>query len=231
MFVGHYGAAFAGKKLAPGVSLGWLFLAASFVDVLWPVFLRLGWEKVEIVNRGQGGLIPLEFPHYPITHSLLGTFGWALLLSILYWLRRRRLWAALVLLLVGVSHWVLDWLTHRGDLPLLPGGPKYGLGLWDIPAAAIAVELAVFALGVALYLSATNPRSGRKTWGPWGLVSTLLLIQALSYFGPPPENNFAVVMAGLALWVLVPWAYWVDRRRESKAFRSDALFRLGAEAE
>ena len=48
------------------------------------------------------------------------------------------------------SHWVLDFLTHRPDLPVVPwGAEELGLGLWNHVAATVAVEGTVSALWMA----------------------------------------------------------------------------------
>jgi len=233
MLVGHYAVAFAGKRLAPSVSLGALFLATQFLDLLWPVFLFLGLEHVRI-DPGNTAVTPLDFYDYPYTHSLAAAVFWAALFAgVFFWKQRKALLAALLFFCV-MSHWLLDYVSHRPDLPLWPGNPNYvGLGLWRSLPGTMAVELGLYALGVHLYLRATNPRVGKKTWGPWGLVATLLVIQLTTYlaplFGQLPPNEWAVMQVGFAQWFLVPWAYWVDRRRTAKAFRSDALFRLGAD--
>ena len=70
MFIGHFGVALAAKKVAPRPSLGTLTLAALLIDGIWPVFLLLGWETVEI-RPGITAVSPLDFVSYPYTHSLI----------------------------------------------------------------------------------------------------------------------------------------------------------------
>ena len=231
MFLGHYAVGFAGKRLMPTISLGTLFLAVQFLDLLWPVFLLLGVEHVR-VDPGNTAMTPLDFYDYPFTHSLAAAVLWGLLFAGVYFFRRRSALTAVVLFFCVMSHWALDFVSHRPDLPLWPGNPdKVGLGLWNHWFGAVVVELGIYALGIHLYLRATSPRVGKKTWGPWGLVLTLLLIQLAAYASAAeaPPSEWAVMQIGFAQWFFVPWAYWVDRRRTSKAFRSDALFRLGAD--
>lgn len=229
MFVGHFAVAFAGKRAAPEASLGTLVLGAQFLDLLWPLFLLFGWERVRI-DPGNTVVTPLDFVHYPYTHSLAAAIAWAALLGLIYFYRRRRLRLALVLSALVLSHWFLDFVTHGPDLPLWPGGAKAGLGLWNSLPGTMIVELGLYAVGVGVYLKATSPRRGKKTWGPWGLVTVLFVIQLSTYFGPPPPSDLSVMLAGLGIWIVVPWAFWVDRRREGKAFRSEALYRLVKEA-
>jgi len=99
----------------------------------------------------------------------------------------RRSWCRHARALV-VSHWVLDFITHRPDLPLTPtGSTRVGLGLWNSIPATLAVEATIFAIGLALYLRATRARRRAGTIGLWSLVAFLLLIYAASTFGPPPR--------------------------------------------
>lgn len=76
MLIGHFGVGFGAKSAAPKVSLGTLFIAAQFIDLLWPTLLLLGVETVRIVP-GATVVTPLLFEHYPISHSLIAVFGWA----------------------------------------------------------------------------------------------------------------------------------------------------------
>src|SRR5712671_4244163 len=130
MFIGHYAVGFAAKRAAPNASLGPLMAAPVLLDLLWPIFLLLGWEHVRI-DPGNTAFTPLAFDSYPISHSLLMAVVWAVVFVLLtrrVSTRQASLWIALAV----VSHWVLDWITHGPDLPLLPRlGPKVGLGLWN----------------------------------------------------------------------------------------------------
>src|SRR6478672_4780495 len=154
MFIGHYAVGFAAKKLRSKPSLGTYFLAAQFLDLLWPTLLMLKIEKAEI---SKGGPVPLSFTHYPVSHSLLAVLGWAILFGLLYFLVKRNSGAALVLGCCVVSHWLLDLVVHLPDLPLYPGSNDfYGLGLWKVKTVALLVELLLFGAGVVLYYTATK---------------------------------------------------------------------------
>lgn len=212
MFIGHYGIGFAAKKAAPAVSLGTLFLAAQFLDLLWPTLVMLGVEQVRIKPPGTPGF-PLVFTHYPVSHSLVMAIGWGVLVGGIHYMVRRRRAAAVVVGLVVVSHWVLDLIVHFPDLPLYPTGPKVGLGLWAYPVVSNALELAIFAVGVWLYLRVTVPTSAGGRWGLWLLVVLLVLMQLSSALGPPPPSIAALAWTGQAQWLLVAWGYWVDRSR------------------
>src|SRR5687768_4256927 len=130
MFIGHHAAGFAAKRFAPRVSLGTLFAATMLLDLLWPLFLLMGIEHVRI-DSGNTAFTPLDFYDYPYTHSLLNVIGWSILAGTIHWLRRKSWRDATVVGLAVLSHWVLDFVTHRPDLPLWPGGPMVGLGLWN----------------------------------------------------------------------------------------------------
>lgn len=207
MFLGHVGVGLAAKKAAPGASLGWLVAAPLLLDLLWPLFLLAGWESVRI-DPGATVVTPFDFESYPISHSLVTSVGWGALVGALCWAFTRKRGALLVGALVP-SHWLLDWIVHRPDLPLYPGGSTYGLGLWDSLPATLAAEGLVFGAGVWLYSRVTRgPRLGLSLF-----VGFLLVAYAGNVAGPPPENVRQVASVTLALWLLPLWAWSFDRRR------------------
>ena len=216
MFIGHFGAGFGAKAIARQVSLGWLFAAAQFIDLLWPTLLLLGVERVRI-SPGATAVTPLVFEHYPVTHSLAAVLGWALLVGAAYLLLRRNLRIALILAALVVSHWLLDALVHRPDLPLYPGSSTMvGMNAWSSLPLTIAIEIPVFALGAWLYARSTTPVDGIGRWGFAGLVGFLLLVQAGNLFGPPPPSVAAIAWAGHAQWLLVLWGFWIDNHRRPR---------------
>jgi hypothetical protein len=216
MFIGHYAVALAAKKAAPRVSLGTLVLASQLVDLLWPLFLLLGIEHVRI-DPGNTLMTPLDFYDYPITHSALGALFWSAIIGGVYLATRRSTRAAGIVAAVAFSHWLLDLLTHRPDLPLLPGSAaRYGLGLWNSAIGSVTVEAGLFALGVWLYTRVTKARDRIGSWGLWSLLATLTIIHAGNVLGPPPPSVRMIAYAGNALWLFVAWAYWVDRHREPR---------------
>ena len=213
MFLGHFGIGFGAKAAAPRVSLGTLFLAAQFVDLLWPTLLLIGLEKV-VIAPGNTRVTPLDFTDYPITHSLLLSLVWAVLFGAAYYLLRKYPKGAWVCGAAVISHWVLDLLTHRPDLPLLPGGAtRVGLGLWNSLPATLIVELGIFAIGVWLYTRSTRPLDRTGTIALGALVGFLLVIYFGNLFGPPPPNVTALAWVGQTQWLLVIWAFWIDRHR------------------
>ena len=205
----------AAKKVAPRPSLGTLVLAALLVDGIWPVLLLLGWEQVQI-QPGITAVTPLLFVFYPYTHSLVAGFVWGALLGGAYYTVRRDRNGALWLCALVISHWVLDFIAHRPDMPLWPGGPRVGLGLWYSIPATLVVEFALLGTGIWLYLSATRTRD---RWGGvlfWAFVLTLAVIYPMSVFGPPPPSVQVLAMAGLLGWLFIGWAYWIDWHREPR---------------
>lgn len=220
MFLGHFAVGFGAKAAAPKVSLGSLFLAAQFIDLLWPSLLLLGLEQVRIAPEHPPGP-PLEFTHYPFSHSLLAVLGWSVLIGGVYYLLRRERRGALVMGLAVLSHWLLDLLVHYPDLPLYPGAsPRLGLMLWSLPEIEMIFELGLFVLGIGLYLRVTRPVDRAGKWTLAGLALFLMAIQVSNSLGPPPPSVTALAWVGQAQWLLVVWAYWVDRhRRPVTSFR------------
>lgn len=215
MFVGHFGVGFAAKSRAPEASLGTLFLAAQWVDLVWPTLLLAGLERVEIAP-GITAVTPLDFTHYPITHSLVAVLGWAILFAVVYHGLRRYPIGAWICGAAVLSHWVLDAVVHRPDLPLYPGSAtRIGLGVWNSLPATLAVELPIFALGVWLYSRSTRARDRAGNIGLWALVGFLLIVYAMNILGPPPPSVSAIAWVGQAQWLLIAAAYAVDRHRET----------------
>ena len=214
MFIGHFGVGFGLKQAAPKVSLGTLFLAVQFVDLLWSTFLLLGIERVEIAP-GITDVVPLSFIQHPISHSLLSVIVWSVCFAAVYWLIRKHAVGAWVCGAAVVSHWILDLIVHQPDLPLLPiGGPVVGFGLWNSLAGTVIVESLVFVAGVWLYCRRTTARDRMGSFALWGLIVFLVLIYLGNLFGPRPASVTTVAWAGQAQWMLILWAYWIDRHRD-----------------
>jgi membrane-bound metal-dependent hydrolase YbcI (DUF457 family) len=214
MILGHYAVALAAKRYAPRTSLGTLILAAQLLDLIWPLFLLAGWERVHIVP-GLMRASPFDFEHYPISHSLLAALAWGALLGGGYHVFRRYPRGAAAIGIAVVSHWLLDVPMHRADLPLWPGGAtKIGFGLWNSVAATIFVELCLLAGGVAIYTRVTQPRERAGTRGLAAMIVVLVLMFFFGLFGPAPGSERTLALVSLTLWVFVPWGYWVDRHRE-----------------
>lgn len=213
MFVGHFAVALAAKKAAPKTSLGTLIAASQFVDLLWPVFLLLGLENVRI-DPGNTAVTPLDFYNYPFTHSLVGALFWSVLFGSVYFLRRKLSREAVVAGLVVFSHWLLDLLTHRPDLPLAGNeSVKLGLGLWNSVTGTVAVEFGLFAAGAYLYGSSTTAKNKTGLYALVGLLAFLTIMHLGNLFGPPPPNVDMIAVAGNAMWLFVAWGWWIDKNR------------------
>jgi hypothetical protein len=216
MFLGHYGVGFGAKKFVPNVSLGTLFIAAQFLDLLWPTLLLFGIEQVQIVP-GVTRVTPLLFEHYPISHSLLAVIGWGILIGGVYYYLKRSRFAALVIGFLVVSHWLLDTIVHRPDLPLYPGSNiLIGFNAWSSLPLTLVIELSLFALGVWFYLRTTVATDNKGKWGVVILVIFLLLVYLASVFGSPPPSSEAIAWVGQSQWLMVLWGYWLDRHRRSR---------------
>ncbi len=219
MFIGHFGVGLGAKKAAPTISLGTFFLAAQFLDLLWPTFLLLGWEHVKI-EPGITSMAPLNFTDYPLSHSLLMAILWGLVLGTVYFLVKRKFINALIIGIVVISHWILDLLVHIPDLPLYPGSSVLlGFGLWNYKLPAIAIEVLIFSLGLRYYLQATQAKNKVGKYGFWVMIVFLAIIYISNLFGPPPPNVKVIAWAGELQWLFVIWAYWIDRNRTSKIIK------------
>lgn len=212
MFIGHDAVGLLSKKLAPRTSLGWLILAPNLLDLIWPILLLTGVEHVKI-QRGITRMNALDFTDYPWSHSLLMSIVWAVLFGGVYAAITRYVRGGVVLAFGVFSHWVLDWVTHRPDLPLYPGGPKVGLGLWNYPVAELAIESALFAIGLLVYRDVTRPRDRIGSIVLWAFVIFLGVVFIANASGTPPPNVRILAYSALALWLLPPWAAWFDRHR------------------
>lgn len=218
MFLGHYAVGFAAKRFAPALSLGGLFFAAQFADLLWPNLLLFGAEKLAI-EPGLTAVNPLKFVSYPWSHSLVALTAWAAIVALLFAaVHRRRGPEAFALGILVLSHWGLDVASHTPDMPLTIGGEtRLGWGLWRSLPWTAAVEVGLLAVGAVVYLRATRARDRIGSWGLAGLVALLVAIYLGSLFGPPPPSPEAVAWSAQALWLLVFAGAWVDRHREPRS--------------
>lgn len=218
MFIGHYAVALGAKKYAPQVSLGVLFLACQLADLIWPNLVLLGLESVEI-EPGVTVITPLNFIHYPYSHSLVALILWGVIFAVVYMLLQRAgTKVAIVIAVLVVSHWVLDVLTHRADMPItLNESTLIGVGLWNFPVLAVTSEILLFAVGVWIYTRSTTALNRKGTIGFWALVIFLLAVYLATLLGPPPPSEAAVAWSAQALWLIVAWGFWIDRHRASKS--------------
>ena len=216
MFIGHFAVGFAAKRLLPRTSLATLFAAVQLADTLWPIFVAVGIERVRIAP-GDTPFTPLEFISYPYSHSLVALAAWGVLFGVLYAMRMHRgLRAVVIITALVLSHWLLDFITHRPDMPIVPGGAKYGLGLWYSIPTTIVVESAMFIVSVWIYTRATRARDAIGRWAFAVLVALLVIFYVGNILGGAPPSVEAIWIAGLAgATLLLGLSGWADSHRES----------------
>ena len=213
MFVGHLAVGFAGKKFAPNTSLGSLLLASQVADIIWPVLVLAGIEHVRIVP-GITAASPLDLYDFPISHSLLLDVVWAGVFAGLYYGVRRYVRGAWVLFAAVISHWVLDWLSHRPDMPLAPGlTGRFGAGVWNSVPLTLLVEGGLWVIGVGIYVRATRANDRIGSIAFWPMVVVLTGIWLASVFGPPPPDARTAAISALAMMVIFAWGWWIDNHR------------------
>ena len=214
MVLGHFGFGLGAKKFAPKVSLGTLFMAVQWADLLWPVLLLLGVEHVGLQPANHK--FPLNFTDYPVTHSLLMGLVWGFCFSLIYWLVKKDIRSAVVVGICVLSHWVLDLIVHQPDLPLFPGNsPKLGFGLWNWPLLTALVEFSLFIIGLVFYMRTTQAKTAKGKWGLWLLVFLLVVAHIAGLVSPLPDSVNAIGWAGQYQWIFVIMGYWVDRNRQN----------------
>ena len=214
MFVGHLAMALGAKGAEPRLPLGAAVAAAFGLDLLWPVLLLIGVESVQ-VHKGDTAFTHLAFVSYPWSHSLLTVMIWSGLTTLIAH-RILRSWRLGVILgFLVLSHWVLDFITHRPDLPLWPQGPVAGLGLWNSIPATIVVEGGLLAAGLWLYSEASKARDKTGRWALAGLVVLTSVLWVSQPWSPPPPGATAVALGSFALWLLPLWARWIEAHRTS----------------
>jgi hypothetical protein len=219
MFIGHYGPSFAIKAIRPVIPLWLLFIAVQLVDVAWAILVFLGIEKVRIVP-GITASNPLDLYYMPYTHSLVAGGLWAVAAVVLCKpLRGVRNWSAAVWIGAAVfSHWVLDWLVHRPDLPLYDDKMKVGLGIWNYPAIAFALEALLLFGGMIMYLRRTQAINAIGRLGPPFFGILMLAIQGYIFFGPALTSPGAAAITALVSYVVFAVvAHWLDQQRHHVA--------------
>lgn len=228
MFIGHFAIGFAAKRFAPRTSAALLMAAPQLSDILWPIFLLLGVEQVRI-DPGNTRFTPFDFVSYPWSHSLLLVSLWASLFAGAYQVFARYRRGTLAIWIGVMSHWVLDWISHRPDMPLYPGSHRFGLGLWNSIAGTMIVEIAMFVTGVCLYASATQARDRIGKYSFASYIVVLLALYVGNLLTGPPANLTGLAWTGVvATVVLITWAWWFDNHRIAKIARHPETHALSA---
>ncbi len=225
MFSGHYGVGFALKRSERALSLGVLFLAVQFTDILWSLLVLSGVERVAVVP-GVSAANPLDFLYYPFSHSLLASLVWAGIVFALFAFlphrfRGNKMVGGVVLGVAVLSHFFLDLLVHIPDLPLgLGDSTKIGLGLWNNVWLSLVAEWLILLAGFWIYLRSTKAKSFVGKYGPWLLAVLLFFAPLLNMTGTPPNNPRIIAISALAMYVTLAFlALWVDRKRIPAAFK------------
>jgi membrane-bound metal-dependent hydrolase YbcI (DUF457 family) len=185
--------------------------APNFVDLIWPLFLLAGLERVRI-DPGNTAFTPLAFDYYPWTHSLLMGVVWGAVLGLAARFRGLSRHAAALVGVLVVSHWFLDLVTHRADLPLSPWSSRtFGLGLWHSIPATLAVEGSLWIAGIVVFLRVYHARGVRGQVAFWSFVITSTLIWVSGPFVAPPPDVHTLALSAAIGWIIVPWAWWIER--------------------
>lgn len=219
MFIGHYAAAFALKGKEKNASLGLLFIAVQFVDILFFPFVLAGIENLKFVE-GFTAINNFNMDYYPFTHGLLGSMFWAVLFYVLFRFlfskkNTHKKGIALVMALGVLSHWFADLIVHTPDLPLIVGEPKFGFGLWNNKILTFTTETVLLILGLLYYLKRTVAvtKSGKYI----AIVFTLflLMVNYLSMFVLPEDNDINSLSASalFTFFLLALLAHFVDKKR------------------
>jgi membrane-bound metal-dependent hydrolase YbcI (DUF457 family) len=225
MFVGHYGPSLVIRAMRPALPLWLTFVAAQLVDVAWALLVLSGIEKVRIVP-GITAASPLDLYYMPYTHGLVMSLCWALAAgAVCKVLFRWPSWSLALWLGVAVfSHWLLDLLVHRPDLPLYGDSMKVGLGLWNLPPVSLALEVIALFGGLWLYLQRTTARNAIGRYGPLAFVVAMLAIQVATSAGPPPPSTPALAWTALGAYLTFALvAGWIDRQRTDTVTAGDVV--------
>ena len=216
MFVGHYAASLALKSFEKKASLGILFLAVQFVDILFFPFVLAGIERMNIVENFTEST-HFELEYMPYTHGLFASLLWAVAAyAVFRWVFVRKQSVAVVVALAVFSHWLLDLPVHTPDLPLWSdASPKLGLGLWNNALATYILEAALLLLALWMYLRSTKAATAVGKYGMVVFVGFLLLVNVSNIFGDLMVDS----RLGLSIFALSAYflfaaaAFWLDGKR------------------
>ena len=216
MFIGHYAAGLALKTIEKRVSLGVLFLAVQFVDILFFPLVLLGIERMNVIENFTQST-HFELVYMPFTHSLVASAFWAIAAYALFrWVIVKNNSVAIVVGLAVFSHWILDLIVHTPDLPLWSDtSMKLGFGLWNNAIATYALEAIILLLALWAYLRSTSATTAIGRRGMIVFVVLLLLANIVNIFGPlQGDSQLIIAVSALAAYILfAAIAYWLDSKR------------------
>jgi membrane-bound metal-dependent hydrolase YbcI (DUF457 family) len=153
---GHFAIALAAKPAAPKMPLWVLLVASEVLDILTFGFKALGMEDFGVnttsLERGLKVIVPGTIPW---SHGLFMSIVWSVVATAIAYLFYRDRRTSSMIGLVVFSHWVLDFIVHPGELPLLfSSSPTVGLGLWTSGPGLIlsgVLEFLLLAGGMTIY--------------------------------------------------------------------------------
>jgi len=218
MLVGHFAVAFSAKRIAPAISLGTLVFAAMLADLLWCAFMIAGIEQVHY-TPACGAANYFVATDIALSHSLaMGTLWAAILAAIFIVFLRRQIRATAIVFAVVFSHWFLDFVSHKPDMPLAPGIHTYlGLGLWNSIPATLLLEGSFWLCALIVYARSSKPRKRTAAYFYWLPAAVLTLLWYNNLAGPPPPDPHTAPAVALSLFLLtVLWAYWINAARPLK---------------
>jgi len=219
MTTGHFGLALGVKAGTPRIPLWALFVAAYLLDIVFIVLVAAGVESFAPLNPGHFGYGQVLIHAY-YSHSLVGALaisGVATLITLPIWGKRN----AIVIGAVVLSHWILDLIVHRADLPILPGNgghlPLLGFGLWNYPAVSAALEITIVAAGVYLYFRSSHSVAGPKTQDDrrrrkHAVVSTIVTGLLLALLAASDFLAVSTSAGILIMLLLIVLSGWLDSR-------------------
>jgi hypothetical protein len=203
MFVGHYSVAFAFRTERNSIPLWVLFVAVQFLDYIWATLVLLGIEKLRVIKGFTAGSM-LDSYFHPYSHSLITAIGWSVIAALGYWivcsrpgsLYRRS--APFIIALAVFSHWILDLIAHPRDLPIYDNQWKVGFGFWHHRGPEFALEIALLAGGVVLYLTRNVvPAIRKRAVIAFGLV--LVIVQIGDTY--VPRTALTDKATALGVWI------------------------------
>ena len=215
MFAGHLAVAIGAKSVAPKLPLSLLIGASFGIDILWPIFLLMGIETVA-VDPGNTEFTSLDFLSYPWSHSLLMVLIWGTLSALLAYRFGVSKKGAIVVGSVLTSHWLLDWITHRADLPIWPGGFMTGAGLWNSILGTFLVEGSLLVIAVILFRRSFEIVGWQGKLAFISLLTLVTVIWGSQPYSPPPPDAHAVALVGLTMLLLPIWGMWIERNTNVK---------------
>lgn len=198
MGVGHFAAGLIFKRVEPRINLGLLFFAAILCDFLLGIFFWLGLEHATVpANYVDVSSVRFDFPY---SHGLVASIGWAVLVFLLAKVTNsnsRRV--GIVLALAVFSHFILDFIVHVPELPLLRrDSTKLGLGLWNHMTLALILELLIVVVGLLLYLKTVTTTRARV-----GLPILMLVFSVLTVIGDRASTRPDLTVVAIS-WLAVP---------------------------